>query len=169
MKVQGKIKIGGKQLEKGSEIPWRVVYPFFMLHMLGFGGSGFFMAYSDSDVPLSFLYIHGGFAIFIYTIFYFAIFGVDQVKWMFINAGLGYLGLYSQIDWLLNLFGRQVDDFSAAVHVIPFLYYVLYTFLLRQAVLDIFHARENPARQRIVEFLYVSISLAFYLSFWFRD
>ena len=29
------------------------------------------------------------FAIFVYTVFYLVFFGVDEIKWMFINAALG--------------------------------------------------------------------------------
>jgi hypothetical protein len=49
------------------------------------------------------------------------------------------------------------------VHVIPFLYYILYTFLLRQMVLDATGARENPERRRWVEGLYIAVSLGVYL------
>ena len=104
--------------------------------MLAFGLSGFFMAYSSDGPGLGFLYMHGGIAIVVYTIFYLALFGGDEIKWMFINAALGLLGIYAQIDIILSLFGKKAGDYSAAVHVIPFLYYILYTFLLYQMVLD---------------------------------
>jgi hypothetical protein len=48
------------------------------------------------------------------------------------------------------------------VHAIPFLYYVLYTFLLRHLVLDVFKAREDPARRQRIEFGYIALSLLFY-------
>jgi hypothetical protein len=78
-------------------VSWLTVYPFFLIHMLAFGLSGFLLAYSG-EAPVPFLYLHGGIAILVYTIFYVTIFGVDEVKWMFINAGLGLLGIVSQID-----------------------------------------------------------------------
>ncbi len=142
------------------------VYPFFLFHMLGFGGSGFFLAYGEESTDLFFLYMHGGFAILIYTVFYLAIFGFDEVKWMFINAGLGLFGIYAQIDLLLAMFGKRAGDFPVAVHVIPFLYYVLYTFLLYQMVIDMSRARNNPARRRKVELVYVLISLLVYGAIW---
>src|SRR5690606_27486770 len=84
-------------------MPKIFIYPFFLFHMLMFGISGFVLAYgADGDV--GFLYMHGGIAIVVYLVFYFAIFGREQVKWMFINAGLGILGIYSQIGWILGLF-----------------------------------------------------------------
>ena len=88
------------------------------------------MAYSDNGPELSFLYLHGGFAIVIYTVFYIVFFGIDEIKWMFINAALGLLGIYAQIYLILSFFGRQASDDPASVHIVPFLYYILYTFLL---------------------------------------
>ena len=138
------------------------VYVFFMVHMLAFGLSGFFMAYSDEGPDIGFLYMHGGFAIFVYLIFYLAIFGLDKVRWMFINAGLGLFGIYAQIDWILSTFGKTASDFPVKVHIIPFLYYVLYTFLLYQFVLHITRSQDDPARRRKVEIAYVVISLLVY-------
>lgn len=162
MKLRSDLTINGKLHPKGSIIPWYKIYPFFLLHMLAFGGSGFFMAYASDGPSIGFLYMHGGFAILVYTVFYIAIFGVDQVKWMFINSALGLLGIYAQIDLILSLFGKQAGDFPVSVHVIPFLYYVLYTFLLYQMVLDISGARENQEKKRVVEGFYVAGSVLVY-------
>ncbi len=162
MKLRSGMTINNKFYPKGSIIPWYTIYPFFIIHMLMFGGSGFFLAY-NGDTDAMFLYLHGGLAIFVYIIFYFSIFGVDQVRWMFTNAGLGLLGIYSEIDWILSLFGKHVEDFPWYVHVIPFLYYILYTFLLRQAFIDITGSRGNEERMRLINYLYVGLSLIFYL------
>jgi hypothetical protein len=162
MKLRTDLTINGKTHQQGSQLPWYYIYPFFLFHMLMFGLSGFFMAYSSDGPELSFLYMHGGFAIFVYTIFYLAIFGVDEVKWMFINSALGLLGIYAQIDWILSLFGKRAGDFPASVHFIPFLYYILYTFLLYQMVLDVSGARDNPQRKKTVEGFYVVASLLVY-------
>jgi hypothetical protein len=164
MKLNSEITINGRVYPKGSSVPWYTIYPFFLLHMAMFGTSGFFMAYGDNVVPVLFLYAHGGLAIFVYTIFYLSLFGLDEVKWMFINAGLGLLGIYAQIGWILSLFGRKIGDYPIYVHVIPFLYFVLYTFLLRHAVLDITQSREDEQRRKIVEKIYVAVSLAVYLA-----
>ena len=72
--------MGKLSMNNGKNVPGLFVYLFFLVHMLIFGLSGFFMAYSVDGPELSFLYMHGGFAIFVYTIFYLAIFGFDQVK-----------------------------------------------------------------------------------------
>ncbi len=150
-----------------SGLPKYFIYPFFLVHMLMFGISGFALAYAVGDV--GFLYMHGGLAIVVYMVFYLAIFGLDQVKWMLINAGLGIVGIYSQIGWILGLFGRNARDYPLHVHAIPVLYYVLYTFLLRQMVLDVTRSRDDPARRRRVETAYVVLSLAVYgLSLWLR-
>ncbi|HEV2330464.1 MAG TPA: hypothetical protein VGY56_16905 [Verrucomicrobiae bacterium] len=169
MKLRSDMTVNGQLYAKGTEIPWSKIYPFFLFHMLIFGGSGFFMAYGTAHPPLFFLYMHGGFAIAIYTVFYLVIFGLDDVKWMFINAGLGLLGIYSQIGWLLSLFGKRIGDYPWYLNVIPFLYYVLYTFLLRHAILDITQSREDPMKRKIVENLYVAISTAFYVALYFLE
>jgi hypothetical protein len=163
MRLHGDITINGRLYPQGTDIPWFKVYPFFLIHMLVFGGSGFFMAYGPAHPPVLFLYLHGGIAITIYTLFYLSIFGRDAVKWMFINAILGLLGIYSQIGWLLSLVGKKVSDYPFYVHVIPFLYYVLYTFLVRHAVLDITQSREDAPRRKVVENLYIAMSVAVYV------
>jgi len=141
----------------------RFIYPFFGIHMLMFGLSGFFMAYSSSRPDLLFIYMHGGIAIVVYLAFYLAIFGRDEVKWMLINAALGVLGIYSQVGWLLARFGKRIDDYPWYVHVTPFLYYMLYTFLLRQFLIDVTRSRDNPARRALVNNAYVAVSLLVYL------
>jgi hypothetical protein len=161
MKLHAGMTVNGRSYSKGDEIPGLFVYPFFLVHMLAFGTSGFVLAYSDA--PVLFLYMHGGIAIFVYTIFYLAIFGRDEVKWMFINAGLGIFGIVSQIDWLLSLFGRRVADYPFYVHVIPFLYFVLYTFLIRHALLDLLGARDDDVKRARVQYGYIGASVAFYL------
>src|SRR3546814_10016457 len=82
-------------------------------------GLSVFVPAPVSGWDVAFLFSHGGIAIVVYLVFYFAIFGREQVKWMFINAGLGILGIYSQIGWILGLFGRNADDYPAYVHVVP--------------------------------------------------
>ena len=155
MKLHSSMTVNDVRYEKGDEISAWKIYPFFLIHMLMFGGSGFMMAYfSGDDVPLFFMFVHGGIAILAYVAFYFAIFGKDEVKWMFINAGLGLFGIYVEIDWLLALGGKQLSDYSLLTHVVPFLYYILYTFLIRQMFIDIFKARENEDRLSIVNNLY---------------
>jgi hypothetical protein len=162
MTTQPKLEKVGKTRRIGAAFtPW-MIYPFFMVHMLAFGLSGFFMAYSDDHPDISFLYMHGGIAIVVYLVFYLAIFGRDQVKWMFINAGLGLLGIYTQIDLILSIFGKNAGDFPVSVHVVPFLYYILYTFLLYQFVLQITGAHNSTHRRKIVENVYVVSSVLVY-------
>jgi hypothetical protein len=167
MKIHGKFSSNGTSYYKGDEIPWYKIYPFFLIHMLAFGASGFFLAYAEISAPVQFRYMHGGIAILVYTVFYFTIFGRDEVKWMFINAALGILGICTQIDWLLSLFGKKLGDYPINVHVIPFLYYILYTFLLRQAFLDFTKSREDDKKKKRVEYVYVAMSVAIYGIFYF--
>jgi len=169
MRAHTDFEINGKTYRKGVQFSGYMIYGFFLVHMLAFGLSGFFMAYMDDGPDISFLYMHGGFAIFVYLIFYLAIFGIDEVKWMFINAGLGLFGIYAQINLILALFGKQAKDFSWHVHVIPFLYYVLYTFLLYQLVLEVTGARENLQRKKLVEGFYVGISVMVYTAIYLLE
>jgi len=168
MKLDNDITINGKLYRKGERVPILLIYPFFLVHMGMFGLSGFLMAYAADDVALPFLYLHGGIAIGVYVIFYLAIFGRDEVKWMFINAALGLLGIWIEIETILSWFGKELSDFSPWVHVTPFLYYILYTFLLRQMLLDVTNSRDKPGRKRQVEWLYVLGSLAIYGALWLR-
>lgn len=151
LKIHGAIKIGSKQYQAGDEIPWQRVYPFFLLHMLMFGTSGFVMAYADNRPELSFLYMHGGIAVAVYTGFYLAIFGLDEVKWMILSALFGILGIYNQVGWLLKLFGRDISSYPLQVHFIPFAYFTLYSFLVRRALLDITGSTDNAAKREKVE------------------
>ena len=163
MKLQRAFTINGRMYPAGTEISWYKICPFFLFHMLVFGGIGFYLAYFDQHTDLSSLYWEGGFGVTIYTGFYLFIFGRDEVKWMFINAFLGLLGIYSQIGWFLSIFGKKISDYPLQAHVFPFLYYVLYTFLLRHMVMDITKAREDPAKKKRVERYYITISVAVYL------
>jgi hypothetical protein len=167
VKLKGDITINSKLHRAGEELPWTSVYPFFLVHMLMFGSSGFFMAYTNDGPVGFFLYAHGGIAIPVYLIFYLSIFGREEVKWMVINAALGFFGIYGEMGWLLSLFGKTLGSYPAHVHVIPFLYYVLYTFLLRQAVLDVTGARANETRRQAVDRCYVVLSVCFYSAFYF--
>jgi hypothetical protein len=160
MKLHSAIKVNGRTYAAGENLPGLAIYPFFLIHMLAFGGSGFFLAYGGA--PIEFVFMHGGIAILVYVVFYFAIFGRDEVKWMFINAGLGIFGIMSQIDWLLSLSGQHVSDFAWYVHIVPVLYFILYTFMLRHALLDLFGAREDDERRSRVEWGYVIGSLGVY-------
>jgi len=169
MEAHTDITVNGKTYRKGTRFSGYFIYVFFLIHMLAFGLSGFFMAYMDDGPEISFLYMHGGFACLVYVIFYLAIFGVDEVKWMFINAGLGLFGIYSQINLILSLFGKHASDYPWYVHLIPFLYYVLYTFLLYQLVLEISGAREKPERKRLVEIFYVAISVLVYTTIYMLE
>lgn len=166
MKLHSELTINGHTYRAGEEVsPW-YIYPFFLIHMGMFGGSGFLMAYAFPDVDLWFLYLHGGIAILVYLVFYLAIFGREQVSWMLINGALGLFGIWVEIDLVLGFFGRALSDYPWQVHLTPFLYYILYTFLLRQMVLDFTGVRGDPVRQRRVEIAYVLVSLLIYGGLW---
>jgi hypothetical protein len=136
------------------------VYPFFLLHMGVFGVVGFTLMYSgiSPEVTIG----QGLIAIPIYLIFYLFIFGRDEIMWMFINAGIGIFGIASQLEFILGLFGKHVADFPPAAHIIPGMYWIMYTFLIRHLVLDIFHAHDDEAKRTKVHLGYVIGSFAVY-------
>lgn len=149
-----------------SKTQEKVPYVFFLIHMAAFGFSGFWMVYfANEEVELTFLYMHGGIAIIVYLLFYIEHFGVDEVKWLLINSALGLYGICFEVDWFLSQFGRSIYDVPFYRQVTPFFYYILYTFLLRQATLDLLGARDNPERKRTVEQCYIVISLIIYTGF----
>lgn len=141
---------------------WTFVYGFFLFHMLVFGFAGFFMSYGP-DPDLGFNFLFSGFAIFVYIVFYLIFFGLDEMGWLFINSGLGFLGILAQLDWILWLFGSDIGRYPMAAHIIPAIYYVLYTFLLRRAIMHAFHAKPGTRRKRIIERIYVAGSLLVYV------
>jgi hypothetical protein len=143
------------------------IYPFFLVHMLGFGSAGFYMSYGDIDITLVEVYLFHGFAFFVYLKFYTALFGLDTLTWIFINSVLGLFGIYTEINWILHIFGKSANDYSYFAHAVPFTYYILYTFLLRRALLDLTKSAENPLRKKRVEIGYVVISAAIYTGIYF--
>ena len=159
------LTINGKTYRKGQSVPWFKIYPFFLVHIPIFGLPVFGGAYLPTTFVLEsviFYHLLGSFAVFIYVIFYEAMFGRDAVKWMFIDGLLGIVGIYSVVGALLNLIDRDIHNYPLYRHVLPFVFYVLYVFLLRQAFLDITKSREDNARRQIAEFFYVGISLITY-------
>ena len=85
---------------------------------------------------------------------------------MLTNAAIGIFGIWTEIDWLLSKFDRHVSDYAWYVHVIPFLYWVLYTFLVWQVVLDVTRARGNPERRKLVRAGYVVVMMTLYTTLW---
>ena len=158
---QTRLKGGAPLLAANPALGW-FVFPFFGLHMFMFGLSGFLLAYASTRAQVGFLYMHGGIAIAVYLVFYRLFFGTEQVKWMLINGALGVLGIYSQVGWVLRRFGRDIGDYPWYVHLVPFTYYVLYTFLLWQLVLAVSGAARDPVRRRRVETGYVVVSVLVY-------
>jgi len=161
--------MNGKWYRKGAEISGLKIYPFFLIHILAFGVFGFVMAYSDDGPPVLVMYLFGAIAILSYIVFYLTFFGRDEVKWMFINSALGLFGIYTEINWILSFFGKVVGDYPLSVHVIPFLFYILYTFLIRQALTDLTHSRENLARRKMVDYFYVTASTLLYTYIYFAN
>lgn len=94
MKLYSSITINDKTYAAGDTIEWYRIYPFFAVHILVFGLTGTMMAYSDKS-GTGLVYLLGGIAIPLYVLFYLSIFGPDRIKWMFINAALGFFGIWT--------------------------------------------------------------------------
>lgn len=139
------------------------IFPYgrFLLHLLVFGSTGFYMAYGTT-VPLNILYAHGGVTVIGYLGMYYHAFGVDSLKWIVTNATLGLYGVAVEVDLLLSLFDRGIADYPLATHVVPFSYYVLYMFLLRRAMLAISGAESDEAKGRRLGRVFVVGSLVLY-------
>lgn len=151
---------GGLPIQSLRE--WLFIYGFFLVHMGVFGTVGFVMAYG-SGFTLFDNMLFSGFAIFVYIIFYLVIFGLDEMFWLFTNSVLGILGIFAQLDWMLDWFGVRFESFPMVSHIIPAIYYILYTFLLRRALMHIFRAWPGTRRKRIFDMIYILGSLLLYL------
>lgn len=166
MKLAVDATINGTLYPAGSEVSGWKIYPFFLLHVGIFGASSIALAYFDDSGSIGLLVGHAALAIPVYLVFYLLIFGLDEVKWMLINGFLGLVGIYAVIDWLLGFAGKTAGEFAWYLHVVPATYYVLYTFLLRQMVLDATGSRDDPQRRQRAENLYIWVSAIFYLAIW---
>ena len=93
---------------------------------------------------------------------YFRYFGVDEVKWMAVNGALSIFAMYSDVNSLLYHFGVSMSDYHWYVHIMPFTYIVMFTFLPRQVLLEIAHAREDEQRKERVSRRYAWGTFAFH-------
>lgn len=159
--------IGNQKYAKGDDVPWLKIYPIFLLQMLFFGGGSLWVAYGLETPHTDTLYGFGAITIFIYMVLYLIVFGIDEIKWLFINSFLGFAGIYIQLEWIVSLFNKNINDYPLNIHVVPFIYYILYTFLIRQLVLDLTNARYNLTKKKYIEISYILISLAVYIILYF--
>ena len=167
MKLLKPTKINGIYWPKGTEALWSDVYGVFVIHIFMFGTGAFIMAYSNKPAAVPALYAFGIFSIGMYLYNYINIFGLDEIKWMVINAALGGLSVYCQMDLLLSLFGRSVYNYPFYINAVPASYFVIYTFLLRQVALDLTESRDDKVMRRRVEFMFTIISVSVSaVSFW---
>ncbi len=159
-----KFKLKLNEIKKGEKVgkPHIGIYLFFLVHMFGFGSSGFFLAYDTNTIYLMAL-MHGGIAIFVYIIFYIAIFGLDAIKWMVINAIIGISQTYYIIDSIGGVFinNWSFDNYPFYRHIIPAIYIVLYTFLVRRFILH-FLGEDNLSNT-----IFLLLNGLVYLSIWY--
>jgi hypothetical protein len=168
MRIHGHITLGKRRFEPGDEVSALDVYPFFFLFLLVPGAGTFALAYGSETPDVGSAYAVGIFIVCFFLVGYLTIFGRDEVKWMLINAALGIFGIFGQISWVMStFFFKSIDDFPWYVHAMPVLVYVLFTFLVRQALLDLLGGRDNEARARAAATLHVVVSVALTVLFFF--
>ncbi len=114
----------------------KFIYPFFLVHMGMFWGSWFLLAYFADNTPYSMALLHWWVAISVYLVFYLLIFGVWRVRDMFINAIIWCVWIYAWMWDIVSFFGKDINSFDWYWHLIPSIYFVLYTFLLRNILKD---------------------------------
>lgn len=137
-------------------------YLFFLVHMAIFGIGCLYLSYSDGGKNSINALLFSILPIYVYVKFYIALFDLDDIRWLFINSALGFFGIFAQLDFILSLFDATVDDYRGYVHIAPFTYFILYTFLIRHALLDFIASRFDKNKQRLIENAYIAISIIFY-------
>lgn len=168
MKLKTDIYSGHKIYRKGSEVPWVKVYGLFIIIVLVITPVIFNETYAQEDISLGYFIILGGFLPLIYLLLYRSVFGKEAVHWIFINSILGIFGTFAELDWLLiYLYEKGISDFPFYYHIVPSIHYILITFVLRQAIIDTFHARDDDKRLFYVNILYVVLSILIYSSLYF--
>lgn len=155
-----------KELSKESEkkkIPWfpkAFIYPFFLVHMAAFWYSWFSISYSEPGRLFLFGFIHWWFAIFVYMIFYLAIFWLDKIKDMLIWALIGIMWTIARLEKIIPYRWHEIWDYYRAAHIIPGLYFVMYTFLIKQALIDIISIFHKKHAKKIAEIIYIWIGIS---------
>ena len=137
-------------------------YIFFLFHMGVFGIVGLYLSYADGGKESVTGLLISLLPMYVYIKFYIGLFGLDDVRWLFINSALGAYGIFAELDFILYLFGATVDDYPGYAHIVPFMYYILYTFLIRHALIDLTPARFDNNKKRLLEKTYVAISIVIY-------
>ncbi|ACV27578.1 hypothetical protein Kkor_2168 [Kangiella koreensis DSM 16069] len=168
MKLKTDIYSGHKIYRKGDQLPWVKVYGLFIIVVFAILPVIFNETYIQRDINLTYFLFLGGFFPLIYLLYYRSVFGRDAILWIFINSILGILGTFAELNWLLKYFyEKEVSDFPFYYHIVPAIHYILLTYVLRQAIIDTFHARDNDKRLFYVNILYVVLSILIYSSLYF--
>lgn len=100
-----------------------------------FSSLWFYLTYFENKLIIS--YIMSSLYILFFLMFYFLAFGRDKIKRMFITSLIGISSIYSQLSNILKYFDKNINEFSWIYHIIPGIYFILFSFLLRRALVDI--------------------------------
>lgn len=129
------------------------IYLFFLVHMWAFWTACFYISYFQS-IDFEFLIPFASISISIYLLFYFVIFWTWKVKDMFVNAIVGCLWIYAWLWDILSFFGENINSFHIYVHIVPWIYFVMYTFLLRNLLKDIFSFLVKKDGEKIWDYVF---------------
>lgn len=123
-----------KSFIKGND-PW-FIYIFLVLHGAVFTSVSFYLIYwADKSEDPYFGYIWGGIGAIVYSIIYFGLFAKEKLLWAFINGTIAFFQILSIRK--SNSFFEELESLPWYTHIVPIIYFVLYTFLLRHICLKI--------------------------------
>ena len=170
MKLKTDISIGSNTYSKGSYLHWSKVYGFFTVIIALHFWLVFDITYIQQDIVLGFTLCFGIFLPVLYLLAYRSIFGLAEIRWLIVNSIIGIIGVLAELDWVLSYFyDKSLSDFNVFFHIIPCVHYIMFTFVLRQAVIDSFHARYNLKRREYVNLGFTLISTILYVALYFAS
>ncbi|EKE29455.1 MAG: hypothetical protein ACD_2C00172G0003 [uncultured bacterium (gcode 4)] len=142
-------------------------YPILVPHVLIFGFTWFMLFYSHQRPAM-------GFLIWLittisYLIVYVQLFGKEQIRDMLIGGLIWVIQVYGwleilaakAIDWTKEF--KTFDSMPMYYHLIPATYFIMWTFLVKNVIIDLIWARNNPEKMNLTYKLFYAISLLIFI------
>jgi hypothetical protein len=136
------------------DFPKKIIYPFFLLHMLCFWFVWFNLSYFQEWIEYSSVFGFWLMSIIIYLVFYLVFFWIWKIKDMFINAIVWSISIYAWMWDILFFFGEDISSFNRYWHIVPWIYFVMYTFLLRNLLKDLFLFFNKKHWEKIWDYIF---------------
>ena len=148
-----------------KKFPIWFFFPFFIAHAVLFGLVVLLFAYAQysSAMGLVILFIWGFLGVLCYLMVYSALFGLDSFKWIVSNTALALFGFSAELHLLIDWFNVETANIAWYRNMLPYAYYVMYTFWFRQLVLAAFGAREDTSKGERVSNYFLVVCLLIYL------